>query len=69
MRANNRRLFETGDKRRAVVEEEGGKKLDGGMVDGGGGGEGRERASTQRALRLERWRGVDGRRVANLDVN
>lgn len=32
------------------------------------GGE-RERASTQRALRLERWRGVDGRRVANLDVN
>lgn len=67
MRANNRRLFETGDKRRAVVEEEGGKKLDGGMVDGGRGG--RERASTQRALRLERWRGVDGRRVANLDVN
>lgn len=40
MRANNRRLFETGDKRRAVVEEEGGKKLDGGMVDGGEGGRG-----------------------------
>lgn len=60
VRANNRRLFETGDKRRHAVVEEEGEKI--GWRDGGG-------PSTQRALRLERWRGVDGRRVANLDVN
>lgn len=51
MRANNRRLFETGDKRRAVVEEEGGKKLDGGMVDGGRGGEGEGEHATRVATR------------------